>query len=831
MTPLAQTFLISEPFNGAEAVFVTAIDLFFRGKPASSSLGVEVQIRETLNGLPQLKQLPYASKTVTAANIQISADASVATRFTFDTPVLVRANELFAIAVMPLGGVPGYRLWSAQRDFTDVSGANIVFPNNIGSLYAPTNDLSFTAIQNQALKFSLVTTSFTNTVGTAVFTNPNLEFFSTKPVVGTFSLGERVVVSNNNLKLAALTISLGTPFTNNEIVVQPNTATNTASATAYGTVYSSNGSVTLLRDTVGKFSNTGSGLRGLTSSIVTTNPSLAFTNVAANSACTVITVPTTTTPDSDFVVNNFIYVGSSSLANVQVARVIAVNSVSREVTLDTAVRVTDSDAVYGRVKSDGNLYGFCDFALGDTNHTVVGLSVSTANTTQNFANSAGKTLIGTDTGCTANIDSIDYVVYDSITSQITAMASKSSTISYEFSGYGNTSSPDSNFYSILNDVPYEFIDKRRAVYSRSLEIANMSGNKSLKINVDLSTNNQKFSPYIDEIRKNTVLTANRTLPESRLTGFYLSLTNANGTFSPGDTVWQSNATSNTSGKVSFSNGTFISVYDITTTNTSQIAIFNSNTTSVVTGSTGTTANVISTRAFNEALGNGSRGVSRYISKTVVLAEGQDAEDLAVFLTAYRPQGTSIKVYGKILNATDSDPFDDKSWTPMVESTSAALISSLVNRDDYVELKFEFPQSVAVHTSNISVNTTSSIVNFTNSRTTEAFSPGMFVYVTDTATQTFAVRRVLSVPNTSALVVASNLTFNSTNAAIGYIDSSLAQCNGFRYTNNNGIVRYVCRSTDSVFDGYKTFAIKIVLASDAPQIVPRVADMRALALQI
>jgi len=831
MTPLAQTFLINEPINGAEAVFVTAIDLFFRGKPASSSLGVEIQIRETLNGLPQLKQLPYATKTVTAANVQVSADASLATRFTFDTPVLIRTNELFAITVIPLGGVPGYRLWSAQRDFTDVAGTNIVFPNNVGSLYAPTNDLSYTTIPNQALKFSLVTANFSNTTGRAVFTNANLEFFSTRPVVCEFSLGERVVMSNNNLRLASLTVSLGTPFTNAEIVVQPNTATNVTSATAYGTVYSSNTTVTLLKDVIGKFSTTGSGLRGLTSAIVTANPSAAITNAVTTSACTVITVPTTTTPDSDLAVNNFIYVGSSSLANVQVARILAVNSVSREVTLDTAVRVTDSDAVYGRVKSDGNLYGFCDFALGDITRTIVGLGISTANTTQNFANAAGKILIGTESGSTANVDSIDGVAYDSITSQITSMASKSSDISYEFRGYGNTTTQDSSFHGILNDVPYEFIDRRRAVYSRSLEIAQMSGNKSLKINVDLTTRNQKFSPYMDEIRKNAILTTNQILPESRLTGFYLSLTNANGTFSPGDTVWQSNATSNTSGKVSFSNSSFISVYNITTTNTSQIAVFNSNSTSVVTGSTGTTANVVSTRAFNEALGNGSKGVSRYISKTVVLAEGQDAEDLAVFLTAYRPQGTSIKVYGKILNATDSDPFDDKSWTPMIESTSAALISSLVNRDDYVDLKFEFPQSVSVHTSNISVNTTSAIVNFTNSRTTESFTPGMFVYVTDAATQTFAVRRVLSVPNTSALVVASNLTFSSTNAAIGYIDSSLAQCNGFRYTNNNGIVRYVCRSTDSVFDGYKTFAIKIVLASDAPQIVPRVADMRALALQI
>ena len=831
MRPLAQTFLISEPANGAEAVFVTAIDLFFRSKPSTSPLGVEIQIRETLNGVPQSRQLPYASKILTASTVQISADASVATRFTFDTPVLLRTNELFAIAVIPLGGIPDYRLWTAQRDFKDTSGANIVFPNNIGNLYAPSNDLSYTPIQNQALKFSLVTANFTSAAGTAVFKPESLEFFSTRPSVGTFAIGERVVVSNNSLKLAALTVSVGTPFTNGEIIVQPNTATNTALATAYGTVYSSNATVTLLRNTVGKFSNTGSGLRGLTSSIVTANPSAAFTNVVTTSACTVITVPTTTTPDLDLVVNNFIYVGSSSLANVQVARVTAVNSVSREVTLDTAVRVTDSDAVYGRVKSDGNLFGFCDFTSDFSNLKLVGLNQSSANSTQNFANSANQVLIGVTSGSTASIDRLDNVLYNALTSQIVSIASKSSEVSYSFAGYGNNGGADSTTYSIFNDVPYEFIDKQRVIYSRSNEITQLSGNKSLSVDIDLATDNQKFSPYVDQIRRNVVVTTNEILSENKLTGYYLSLTSANGSFNVGDIVWQANATSNTNGRVSFANSTFISVYDITTTNTAQIALFNSNSTSVVTSSNGVTANVISTRAFNEALGNGSKTPSRYISKTVLLAEGQDAEDLAVFLTAYRPQGTSIKVYGKILNAADSDPFDDKSWTPMPEATSTALISSLVNRDDYVELRFEFPRSVPVHTSNISVNTTSAIINFTNSKTTEAFSPGMFVYVTDTTAQTFAVRRVIAVPNTSALEVASNLTFVSTNAAIGYIDSSLAQCNAFRYTNNNDIVRYVCRSTDSVFDGYKTFAIKIVLASNEQQIVPRIADMRALALQI
>jgi hypothetical protein len=52
---------------------------------------------------------------------------------------------------------------------------------------------------------------------------------------------------------------------------------------------------------------------------------------------------------------------------------------------------------------------------------------------------------------------------------------------------------------------------------------------------------------------------------------------------------------------------------------------------------------------------------------------------------------------------------------------------------------------------------------------------------------------------------------------------------FLYDLNNNIVRYTT-STDVVFDSYSTFAIKIVPVSDSTAIVPRVSDMRVLALQ-
>lgn len=835
MRPLAQTFLINAPVPGVEAVFVTAVDIFFASKPATAAgLGVELQIRSTLNGVPQSTIVPYGTRALRWVAINTSSDASTPTRFVFTTPVMLRTNELYAVAVVPLGGTPDYRLWTGQRGLPDItpvtSGAEIVFPNNVGNLYAPSNDLSYTVKQDQCLKFSMLTANFTSTSGTAVFKPDNVELFAVKPPLGSFKDGERVVVSNNFLSIAALSVSLSpTTFTVGEVVVQPNTATNTSVATAYGTVYQSNSTVTLLENTIGKFSTTGGGLRGLTSSVVTANPTVARTN-ASSSNSTTINVPTTIIPNSDFAVNNFIYVGKSNLANVQVARITAVDAANRLVTLDRTIPFTDSDIVYGRVKSDGNLFGYSAFTtdLGYISH--LGLSGSSANTTDNFSNVTNQILIGTTTGSTANVETLLNFYYDSITSQLSVIDGKGTSASFAFSGYGNNNVADSSTTTIFNETPYEFTDRQRLIYSRSNELAQLSGNKSLTITAALTTSNTKFAPYMDRIRSNVIVTSNQILPEQYLEGFYLNLSGANGTFAQGSIVWQANATTNTSATVAYSKDNRMVVYNLQSSNTAQIANFVANGTSIITGAGGTTANVSAVSRFNEALGNGSGIPSRYISKNVVLAEGQDSEDLAVFLTAYRPAGTDIKVYAKLLNAADSDPFDDKSWTPMID-TSATLFSSSVNKDDYVELKYEMPESVQVHTSNISVNTTSAIVNFTNSRTSESFTPGMFVYIADSADQTFSVRRVLEVPNTSALIVASNLTFTSTNAAIGYIPGSLAQCNAFRYNENNGIVRYVCSSTDSVFESYKTFAIKMVLTSNETSVVPRIADMRALALQI
>ena len=80
---------------------------------------------------------------------------------------------------------------------------------------------------------------------------------------------------------------------------------------------------------------------------------------------------------------------------------------------------------------------------------------------------------------------------------------------------------------------------------------------------------------------------------------------------------------------------------------------------------------------------------RYITKPVELADGQDAEDLKVFLTAYKPSGAGIAVYARVHNPEDGESFNDKDFTPLTQITASNTFSDSVDRTDFKEFEFGF----------------------------------------------------------------------------------------------------------------------------------------------
>jgi hypothetical protein len=829
--PIAQTFIINESSTGVDIVFLTKVDLFFQNK--STIFGVELQIRETSNGYPTNKIIPYGSKTLYASEVTTSQDASLSTTFTFDTPAVLNTNQQYALVVIPVGGNPDYNVWIGALNGTDVITKTPIFTNNqLGSLFISSNDLNFTPNQNESMKYNLYTALFTSSSATAVFKNSAIDRFSINKSIGYFAKGEQVVVSNNTLQLSSLTIGGANTFTIGEIVFQPagsNTA-NLTQATAYGTVIYSNTTAVVMGNTYGAF-NTTDTLRSYTSNLVSSSPSFAYQNVITTSACNVITVPTAnSTTITDFAVNNYIYVAKNTGANVNVRRITSVSVASRTLTLDSNINFTDSSAIIGRVKSDAYLNGYFN-AITPGYNGILSIYGVSSNATQNFASSNGQILIGVTSGASAQINKMLDADYQSVTSQLSNIYPNQTDIVWGFKGTDTNRTADSSYAPIDSDVPYEFIDKPRMMMSRSNEYTYSGGNNSLSISATLSTANTKISPYIDTIRNAMTLTDNVICNESELLGYRIAYSNTNGNFYVGDIIQQANSTVTANGTVFSSNSSTIYVVNVVSSNTSSIAKFTASNTTIYNATQAISANITGITAFGE-IGNYTQNyASRYISKNVILAEQQDAEDMICYITAYRPTQTNFKVYGKFLAGADSDSITSKDWSAMNEFSDPSLTSSLVNKNDFVELVYDLPTSVMVIANSASVNATSANIAVSS---TSAFTAGGFVYIaannTSTNTINFNVRQVIAVQNSTVLTVSSNLSIISANATVGVIPGLESQYGAFRYANNSNIIRYTT-SADGVFETFKTFATKIVLVSNTAQIIPRMADMRCLALQI
>ena len=81
--------------------------------------------------------------------------------------------------------------------------------------------------------------------------------------------------------------------------------------------------------------------------------------------------------------------------------------------------------------------------------------------------------------------------------------------------------------------------------------------------------------------------------------------------------------------------------------------------------------------------------ARHVSVPIRLGKDQDAEDLKVYLHAYKPIGTDVKVFAKIKASSDGEAFTDKDYTPLVQITSSNTVSDSIDTDDIIEFEYGF----------------------------------------------------------------------------------------------------------------------------------------------
>jgi hypothetical protein len=193
--------------------------------------------------------------------------------------------------------------------------------------------------------------------------------------------------------------------------------------------------------------------------------------------------------------------------------------------------------------------------------------------------------------------------------------------------------------------------------------------------------------------------------------------------------------------------------------------------------------------------------TKYISKIVTLAPGQDAQDINVVVTAWRPPGTDIQVWVKFLNGQDGDPISAKTWTPLING-SGTLFSSPSDPAQYNEYSFFIPSYYTMLTTSGTITATASCTAITgvNTKFQTELNPGWFINMAATSTTNETVRKVISIASNTSLTLDQGFNYSYSGNAYFLVpppttpwmaSTTTTQINGLvtTSTTNNSIIGY------------------------------------------
>lgn len=227
--------------------------------------------------------------------------------------------------------------------------------------------------------------------------------------------------------------------------------------------------------------------------------------------------------------------------------------------------------------------------------------------------------------------------------------------------------------------------------------------------------------------------------------------------------------------------------------------------------------------------------AKHISSTITMEGGKQAEDILVYLRAFRPVGTDVKVFARVQNAKDPEAFDDKDWTLLDCIEGVDKFSSPTDKNDLFEYTYNLPaspNSAFTAAGTITTSSGNSTITGTNTNFTsqvEGFAAGDLVKIYPALfPENYQVSVVNSVTNSTSLVLTDKVTSNSLVGSGLLIDKLEYKHQAFNNILNDNVSRYYNTSMQG-FDSFSTFAIKIVLLADNPSLYPEVEDIRAIAV--
>ena len=190
--PLAQSFLVDDETG----VFLTKCDVFFASKD-DVDIPVTFQLRTMKGGVPTQKVIPFSEIILDPSQVNTSADGSVATTFTFKSPVYLEGGTEYAICLASIS--TKYSVYISRIGETDLITQTFISNQPyLGSLFKSQNASTWEPSQWEDLKFTLYRADFVS--------NGSVEFYSPELSEGN---GEIAKLLPNTLNLNSREIRVG----------------------------------------------------------------------------------------------------------------------------------------------------------------------------------------------------------------------------------------------------------------------------------------------------------------------------------------------------------------------------------------------------------------------------------------------------------------------------------------------------------------------------------------------------------------------------------------------------------------------------------------------
>ena len=197
--PIAQTFIIAPgdghandgkvaaaqaPRGGRESPgrFITSVDLYFTHKDAN--LPVWMEIRNTVNGFPGVKTLPFARVVKKPSEINADLTGASATTFRFPSPVFCQNDVEYAFLVMT--NSPEYKVFISRMGETTIDGSrNVSEQPHVGTMFKSHNARTWAPSLTEDISFVMRAAKFETTGGTVTLTNDDVptKTLSNNPII------------------------------------------------------------------------------------------------------------------------------------------------------------------------------------------------------------------------------------------------------------------------------------------------------------------------------------------------------------------------------------------------------------------------------------------------------------------------------------------------------------------------------------------------------------------------------------------------------------------------------------------------------------------------